>query len=131
MIVQRIVSGVVAIAAATAAAGVVVVAAAFAVFTLLQAYVGPSGAAAIIAAVLALVLAAAAVFMLGRAEGSGKPAAVVPLAEQSLPQRLFYTLQARPVLAAGAAVATGLIAWRNPRLAGLVSGLFALSRQRT
>jgi len=129
VIVQRVVSGVVAVAAAAAAAGVVVVAAAFAVFTLLQAYVGPSGAAAIIAGALAVLLAGAAIFLLGRAKGK-TPAAAAPLAEQGLPQRLFYMLQEKPVLAAGAAIATGLIAWRNPRLAGLVTSLFALGRER-
>ncbi|MHB8284197.1 MAG: hypothetical protein ACYDD1_05925 [Caulobacteraceae bacterium] len=129
MIVRKIVSGVVAVVALATAASVTVVAAAFAVFTLLQTYVGPSGAAAIIAAALAVLLSGAAIFLLGRSKS--KPAAVtVPLAEPSLPQRLFYMLQERPVVAAGAAVATGLIAWRNPRLASLVTSLFALGRQR-
>jgi hypothetical protein len=129
VIVRKIVGGVVAVAALAMAACVAVVAAAFAVFTLLQAYVGPSGAAAIIAAALAIVLAGLAIFMMGGAK-SPKAAALAPIAEQSLPQRLFYMLQERPVVAAGAAVATGLIAWRNPRLAGLVATLFALGRDR-
>jgi hypothetical protein len=129
VIVQRLVSGVIVVSAAAAAAGVVIVAAAFAVFTLLQTYVGPSGAAAIIAAALAIILAAAAFLVLGRGKAKAS-APTLPLAEQSLPQRLFYMLQERPVVAAGAAIATGLIAWRNPRLAGLVAGLFALGRER-
>jgi hypothetical protein len=131
VIVQRIVSSVIAVAAMAAAAGVVVVAAAFAVFTVLQTYVGPSGAAAIIAAVLAVVLAAAAVLVLGSAKGvMGERRVAVPPADQGVPQRVVDLLRERPIMAAGAAVAAGLIAWRNPRLVGSVMSLFTLGRER-
>jgi hypothetical protein len=131
VIVQRIVGVVTAVSAAAAAAGVVVVAASFGVFSLLQGYVGPSAAAAIIAAVLAVALAVAAVFMLGRAKMGGEKASLaVPPDEQALPQRVVYMLRERPILAAGAAVAAGLIAWRNPKIAASVMSLFALGRER-
>ncbi len=129
MIVGRIVTSVTAVSAMAAAAGVVVVAAAFAVFTLLQAHVGPSGAAAIIAAVLAVVLATAAVVMLGRAK-RGEARAAAPPAEPGMAQRVVSMIGERPLMAAGAAVAAGLIAWRNPRLLGAIASLLRLGRER-
>jgi hypothetical protein len=114
-----------------AAVGIVIVAAAFAVFSLLQAYLGPSGAAAIIAAVIAVLLAAAALLVLSRADvAGGMRRGAAPAAGVGMQERIIYLIQDRPLLAAGAAVAAGLIAWRNPRLIGSVMSLFSFGRGR-
>jgi uncharacterized PurR-regulated membrane protein YhhQ (DUF165 family) len=112
-VIQRIVATIIAIAAMAAAAGVVVVAIAFAVYTVLRDYLGPAGAAAVIAAVFAAVLAVTSFVMFGRAK---HPHPAKPVHEPSFAERTAEFLRARPLAAAGAAVAAGLIAWRNPRL---------------
>lgn len=130
MIVRRIVGGIIAVAAMAAAAGVAVVSVAFAVFTLLRDYVGPSGAAAIIAAAIAVVLAIAALMILGQSKA--KPAVATPPFEgQGMSQRLFFMLRERPVVAAGAAIAAGLLAWKNPRLVGVVMRMVDPGRDRS
>ncbi len=125
MIVQRVVAGAISLGAMVAAAGVVVVALAFAVYTVLRDYVGPAGAAAIIAAAFAALLAIAAIVMFGRAKHpKGKVQAAKVEAPSTLADRLMGTLRERPVVAAGAAVAAGLLAWRNPALVATLMRAF-------
>lgn len=122
----RLVSFCIALAAAAAAASVLVVSAAFAFYALLRTYVGPAGAAACVTLAAAVVVAALAVFMFGRSKGpKAKPAK--PSAESGLVERLTAMVSDRPVVAAGAAVAAGLLAWRNPTL---VSTLLRLADAR-
>ncbi len=118
MIVQRIIAGAIALGAMVAAAGVVVVALAFAVYSVLRDHVGPAAAAAIIAAAFAVLLAIAAFVMFGRAKHpKPKPKAHHAKVEPSsnMADRLMGALGERPIVAAGAAVAAGLLAWRNPQ----------------
>ena len=111
----RLVSFVIALSAAAAAAGVLVVSAAFAFYALLRTYIGPSGAAACVFLAAAIVVGALAAFMFSRAKGP-KPKPAKAGAESGLVERLTTMVSDRPVVAASAAVAAGLLAWRNPAL---------------
>ena len=102
-----------------AAAGVVVVSAAFALYTLLRDYLGPAGASAVIAALFAVIFALVGVIALRR--GASKGAKNKASARDSTAMgRVIDALRDRPVMAAGAAAAAGLIAWRNPQLVSTV-----------
>ena len=126
--ISRLVSFVLALAAAATATGVLVVSAAFAFYALVRTYLGPSGAAACVTLAAAVLLAVLAVFMFNRAKGPGAKAKDVAAKDaNSLVGRLTGLVSERPVVAAGAAVAAGLLAWRNP---ALISTLLRLSEAR-
>ena len=113
----RIVSFVVALSAMAAASCVLVVSASFAFYALVRTYVGPSGAAAFVTLAAALVLAILALVMFGRAKKfvgkqEGEDGGIVG--------KLTGLLGDRPIVAAGAAVAAGLLAWRNPALVSTI-----------
>ena len=97
-----------------AAASVVVVSAAFAVYALLRTYIGPAGAAACVTLAAAVVLGVLALVMFSKAKGPK----VTPRKPGTggMVDRLTDLVSDRPVVAAGAAVAAGLLAWRNPTL---------------
>jgi hypothetical protein len=125
-VIGRLVSFVIALAAAAAAGGVLVVSAAYAFYALVRTYLGPAGAAACLTLAAAVVLGALAFFMFGRAKGPkqkarsrDEPAGMV--------ERLTGLVSDRPVVAASAAVAAGLLAWRNP---ALVSTLLRMADAR-
>ena len=124
----KVVSFVVALSAMAAAAGVLIVSAAFAVYALLRTYVGPSGAAACVTLVAAIVLGALAFVMFGRAKGQAPKARKAGEGRSGLVDRITDLLSDRPVVAASAAVAAGLLAWRNPTL---VSTLLRAMEPRT
>lgn len=123
----RLVSFVVALAAAAAAAGVLVVSAAFAFYALVRTYIGPSGAAACVTVAAAIVLGGLAFFMFGRAKGPKAKVSKSEAGEGGLIDRLTGLVSDRPVVAASAAVAAGLLAWRNPTL---VSTLLRMTEAR-
>ena len=123
----RIVSFVVALAAAAAAAAVLIVSAAYAFYALVRTYLGPAGASACLTLAAAIVLGALAVFMFGRSKGP-KPKARDGKAADGLAERLMGLVSDRPAVAASAAVAAGLLAWRNPTL---VSTLLRMTEGRT
>ena len=102
-----------------AAAGVVVVSAAFAIYTLLRDYLGPSTSGAVIAFMFAVLFIVVGLVALKR---GGKSAKTTPAPRSGFAGRIFETLQERPVMAAGAAAAAGLIAWRNPALVSIILG---------
>lgn len=112
--IAKLISFVAALAAMAAAAAVVVVSAAFAFYALLRIYVGPSGAAACVTLAAAIVLGVLAVVMFNKAKGP--KAKVRKPGEGNLAERLTDLVSDRPVVAASAAVAAGLLAWRNPTL---------------
>ncbi len=120
-IVNRVIAAIIAVAAMAAAAGVVVVAAAFAIYSLLRDRFGPAGAAAIIAAGFAAALALGALVMFSkskpataskRASTADRPAAMT--------DKIVALLTERPIIAAAAAAAAGLLAWRNPTLVATI-----------
>ena len=117
--IKKLVSFVVALAAMAAAAGVLVVSAAFAVYAVLRTYIGPSGAAACVVLAAAIVLGVLALVMFSKAKGP-KPKVKTADGAGSLVERLTDLVSDRPVVAASAAVAAGLLAWRNPTLVSTV-----------
>jgi hypothetical protein len=125
LILKKALSLVAAIAAMAAAAAVCVVAAAFALYALLRYYVGPAGAAAaiaVLAAVVAVVLALVAY-------GKVRPKRVKD-EDQPLSTRLIELAREKPIVAAGAAVAAGLVLLRNPGVVGAVVSAAMANRAR-
>ena len=125
--IAKLVSFVIALAAAAAAAAVLVVSAAYAFYALVRTYIGPSGAAACLTLAAAILLAALAFFMFGRAKGPSPKVRKDEDAPASLVDRFTGLVSDRPVVAASAAVAAGLLAWRNPTL---VSTLLRIAEPR-
>ncbi len=116
--IAKLVSFVIAIAAMAAAAGVLVVSAAFAVYALLRTYIGPSGAAACVTLAVAVLLGVVAMIMFSKSKGPKAKARFE--GSGGLVERMTDLVSDRPVVAAGAAVAAGLLAWRNPTLVSTV-----------
>ncbi len=119
--IAKLVSFVIAVAAMAAATCVLVVSASFAVYALLRTYIGPSGAAACVTLAAAMLLGVLALVLFSKAKGpklttKGKTAD----AQGGLVERLTELVSDRPVVAASAAVAAGLLAWRNPTLVSTV-----------
>ena len=114
--ISRIISFVVALAAMAVAAGVLIVSAAFALYALLRTYIGPSGAAACVTLAAALLIGGLALFLFGKAKGSSSKARDKGETGGGLVERLTGLVSDKPVVAASAAVAAGLLAWRNPTL---------------
>jgi len=120
-------------AAIAAAAGVAVVAAAFALYALLQPMLGAAGASAVVAAGAAITVALAGLVAAAKAKeqrreahqafasaGSGDMSGVMA--------RVIELAKQRPLIAAGAALAAGVFALRNPiLLATLVKAVFEAS----
>ena len=119
--IKKLISFVVALAAMAAAAGVLVVSAAFAAYALLRTYIGPSGASACVTLAAAIVLGVLALVMFSKTKGPNlKAKGKAPDGSGGLVERLTDLVSDRPVVAAGAAVAAGLLAWRNPTLVSTV-----------
>ena len=119
--IAKLVSFIVGVAAMAVAAGVLVVSAAFAIYALLRTYIGPSGAAACVTLLAAIVVGALALVLFSKAKGpklktKGKTAD----GSGGLVERVTDLVSDRPVVAASAAVAAGLLAWRNPTLVSTV-----------
>jgi hypothetical protein len=111
LILRKALSLIVAISAMATAAAVCVIAAAFALYALLRDQLTPAGAAAVVAllaAALAAIIALAALL-----KARGRP----PTREEDgLVGRLIELARERPIIAAGAAAAAGLVILRNPAL---------------
>jgi hypothetical protein len=106
-----------AVAAVSAAVAASVAAAGFALYALHEPYLGRPGSAAIVALILALVAAVAALILTRgpkRRHGDEGP-------EPGMAERLIDIARTKPILSAAAAIAAGLIAWRNPALVGIVA----------
>ncbi len=127
MIVQRITLAIVAIAALAAAAAIAVFAAAFALYALLRDILTPAGAAAAVCLAAALLAALAAFIVAQQAKGprlrrSGSSTSYRP--PDNVIDRVVEVARERPFVAAGAAVAAGLLAIANPALVTAVMRAF-------
>lgn len=120
---ERTLMAVAAGAAIAAAAAAGVFSAFFALFAFIEPHVGTAGAAAIIAGSSAVVVAAAGFLAARKAEGDRNAAAAQP-ADASLVDTILGVVRDRPLLSAGAAVAAGIYALRNPQLAAAVVRAF-------
>lgn len=107
--------------AAAAAAGVF--SAFFALFAFLEPFVGTAGAAAIIAGCSAVIIGGAGFLAARKAEGERKAEAAAP-PDASLVEVILGVVRDRPLLSAGAAVAAGIYALRNPQLVAAVVRAF-------
>jgi len=120
-IINRVIAAILAVAAMAAAAGVVVVAAAFAIYSVLRDRVGPAGAAAIIAAAFAVALALSALILFSRVKAPKTPLrGMASERPAAMSDKLIAMLTERPIVAAAAAAAAGLLAWRNPTLVATI-----------
>lgn len=114
---KRLLSGAAAVGAIAACAACAVVAAAFAIFMLLNEFVGGPGAAAIVALVFALLAGVGTLIGTrgtGGAKAKAKRKAEPPAPPESLVDRAIDLAREKPLIAAGMAVAAGLMALRNP-----------------
>ena len=112
-------------AAGAIAAGVLVAVgcAAYALFVFLQEHIGAAGAAALVSALVLGFSALVALFATQKPPPAAAPAAGAEtgfppfdLAGLGLAEKISDLVQDRPLVAAGAAVAIGLVAVRNPEL---------------
>jgi len=121
---ERTLMAVAAGAAIAAAAAAGVFSAFFALFAFIEPHVGTGGAAPIIAGCSALVVAIAGFLAARKAEGDRRPSAAAPTPDASLIETIMSVVRDRPLLSAGAAVAAGVYALRNPQLAAAVVRAF-------
>jgi hypothetical protein len=125
LILKKALALVAAVAAMAAAAAVCVVAAAFALYALLRAYIGPAGAAAAIAFLAALAAVILALVAVRKVRSRRYKAE-----DQSFSARLIDLAREKPVIAAGALAAAGLMLARSPGVAGAVVSAILTSRAR-
>ena len=110
-------------AAVAAAAAVGVFSAFFALFAFIEPFVGTAGAAAIISGASAVAVGLAGFIAARRAGGNRKmTAAAAP--DASLVEMILNLVRDKPLLSAGAAVAAGVYALRNPQLIAAVIRAF-------
>jgi len=127
VILEKTLTTLAAAAAIVAAVAVSVVAGAFALYAVLLPTVGAAGAAALVAAAFAVVAVVGALIMMRKAEGgrSGDAAKAPPASDPfQLAERALEMVKERPVLTAAAAIAAGVIAFRNPALVTIVAKAF-------
>jgi hypothetical protein len=126
MIIRRTLRAVAAGAAVAASISVAVVASAFAVYDLLEIWVGKSGSAAIVAGLFALLAALISWSLLRETAQDDEEEEELEDANMALVQKVGDLVKQKPILATVAAVAAGVVAFRNPKLAmGLVTAMMA------
>jgi len=109
-------------------AGVVVVALAYALYALVTPYVGRAGGAAIVA-VAAAILIGLLGFILTR-QGKKRPSKAVKDAEgETITDRIFDFVRAKPVTTVAGAIAVGVLAVRNPGYLGSLLRAFVEGRE--
>lgn len=106
---------------------VATVALAFALYALVEPYVGRPGAAAIVVAAAAALMAALAVTLRMMARRSAKRPAPTP---GSAVERVTRFMREQPVMAIAAALGAGFMAVRNPRYLGSTLRSFFEPRDR-
>lgn len=112
---------IVALAASATAAALSVVAAAVAVFALTRPWIGDAGAAAVVAVACALLTPLGGLLAVQVA----RPRRPDPRLESaSLTQRLAELAKAKPMTAAGVAIAAAALAARNPAVIGAIARAF-------
>jgi hypothetical protein len=112
------------VAALSAAAAVCVVALAFALYAAVAPFVGPAWGGAIVAGTAALLIALGALVMLVAANPP-KPKAAE---QKDTVTRLIELGRDKPIIAAGALVAAGVVAMRNPKIATALVAAFLAKR---
>ena len=127
LIFRRIVLALTAAAMLAAAGGVLVVSLAFALYALVEPYVGRAGAAASVAGTAALFIGlGAGVLMIASRR---KPSKEMPPVAKGLVERAMRFIREKPVVAVSAAAGAGLLAVRNPRYLGAAIRSFIEGRE--
>ena len=121
--IRRLFLGLAAAAAFAAAAAVLVFALAFALFALVEPYVGRAGAAAILAGVTALSIGLAAMFIGSLARARPRKTSSSDTVWGMI-ERAVAFVREKPILAASAAIGAGFMAVRNPAYLGSVIRAF-------
>ncbi|RYF93710.1 MAG: hypothetical protein EON95_07985 [Caulobacteraceae bacterium] len=127
MIVERTLAALATAAAVVAAVSVAVVSAFFALFALVEPYVGAAGAGAVVAGAAALLAAIIAMIAARKMHGdrtrhqAAEAASAGPGGSHTdVAHILLGVIKDRPLLSAGAALAVGVYALRNPALISAV-----------
>jgi hypothetical protein len=133
LIIERTLLAIATAAAVIAAVIISMVAAFFTLFALVQPRLGDAGAAAVVAGVAAGLAAVIAMLAARRLEGdrrAAKAQAEAPFVDPGVVGMVFNVIRERPILSAGAALAVGLYALRNPALVTtLVKGFMDNSKR--
>jgi hypothetical protein len=127
--VRRLFLALAAAAAFATSAAVCVVALAFALYALVEPYVGRAGAAAIVAGLAALIIALGALFLGAAATGKSGKRGKAQLAAGSVMERVIRFVREKPVVAVSAALAAGFMAVRNPLYLGAALRAFFEGRE--
>jgi hypothetical protein len=126
LIVERTLAALATAAAVVAAASVAIVAAFFALFALVEPFVGKAGAGAVVAGAAAVLAAVIALIAARKMEGDkrrhheAQAASMAAGGHADLAGLILGVIKDRPLLSAGAAVAVGVYALRNPALISAV-----------
>jgi uncharacterized PurR-regulated membrane protein YhhQ (DUF165 family) len=123
-VIKRILFTVVALATLGAAAATVVVAAAFALYACLELRLGRAAAAAAVALAFAILAALVGLVLALQAKGGGRRRPPEP----TLTERLSEMARERPILAAGGALAAGLLALKNPQVVATIVSAFLAAK---
>ena len=115
----------VAIAAICASVTVTVFAAAFALFALVQPYVGNAGAGAVLAGVFAVIALIVGLIAMPRRRRRRRGEGPSGVAED-----LMDLVRDKPMASAGVALAAGIMAMRNPRVISEVIRAFRSERRK-
>lgn len=129
MIFEKTLMTLAAAAAIAAAAAVGVFAAAFALYAVVETWLGPAGAAAVVAAVAALIVAIAGLIAARKAEQRQPPRAGAAPEPFSFAEKVVDIVKDRPLLSIGAGLAAGIFALKNPTLTAAVFKAFMEPRQ--
>ena len=106
-------------------AGIVVFALAFALYALVEPYVGRAGAGGIVAAAAALLIGILGIVLTRQ----GKPPKPKPGESDTITERIFEFVKAKPVTSIAGAVAAGILAVRNPGYLGSLIRAFVEGRE--
>ena len=90
---------------------------AFALYALVEPYLGRAGAAATLAGVIGILIAMVAIALMPR-KPRPKPRSAAASGPETLVARVTAFVQEKPVVAVAAAAAAGFLAIRNPRYLG-------------
>lgn len=123
MIVERTLAALATAAAVIAAVVISIVAASFTLYALVEPPLGKAGASAVVAGIAALLAIVIAMIAARRLEGDrrrAKAEAEAGGANADLAGVILNVIKDRPLLSAGAAVAVGVYALRNPALISAV-----------
>jgi hypothetical protein len=116
VIFRRILLELVAATMFSAAAGVIVVALAFALYALMEPYLGKAGAAATVALATAILTGLAGMIM--AMVGRNKRSRLASSLSGGVLERVIAFVRQKPIVAASAAIGAGLMATRNPKYLG-------------